>query len=350
MTGAHPSFDPWRHVDADDDLVADFLAGSLETVVEAGGWIHPAARLVVRGGHGRVTCEGDSGQPLLSVPREAIMRIAQADWGIEADELVLLRLPEDVTDVERELLLLQVAFHNSRGALPALVRAHPVLAPDLPPPCIAATRGLVPDFRVQQVTAVDVFWGTRAFRLPVGVDASVEPAAVPLIDLLDHRVGGATPDWTGDGFRVDVSRPTDRAECFLDYGMTRDALEMAVVYGFVDTSVQIARSAPVVVEVPGIGLVTVSGDGRTESGSTLRPTVTTPRDGVRISHIVFDPASRIGVNPPEGPVPVAALTAIAEENLRLLEELRAACPATSAGEVLSAAAAHQAGVIRAALG
>jgi hypothetical protein len=349
VTGAHPSFDPWRHVDADDDLVADFLAGSLEAVVEAGGWIHPAARLVVRGGHARVTCEGDPGQPLLNVPREAIMRIAQADWGVDSDGLVLLEPPEDVTDVERELLLLQVAFHNSRGALPALSRAHPILVPDLPPPCIAATRGLVPDFRVQQVTAVDVFWGTRAFRLPVGVNASVEPAAVPLIDLLDHHVGGATPDWTGNGFRVDVSRPTDRSDCFLDYGMTRDALEMAVVYGFVDTSVQIARSAPVTVEVPGIGLVTVSGDGRTERGATPPPTVTTSREGVRISHVVFDPASLIGVDPPEGPVLVAALTAIAVENLRLLQELRATCPATPAGEVLSAAAAHQAGVISAAL-
>lgn len=349
MTGALPSFDPWRHVDADDDLVADFLAGSLETVIEAGGWIHPGARLVVQGGHGRVMCEGDPGQPLLSVPREAIVRIAQADWGVDSDGLVLLRAPQDASDVERELLLLQVAFHNSRGALPALIRTHPVLATDLTLSCIAAVRALVPAFRAEPVTPVDVFWGTRAFRLPVGVDTSVEPAAVPLIDLLDHHVGGATPDWTGSGFRVDVSRPSDGAECFLDYGMTRDALEMAVVYGFVDTSARIARSAPVIVEVPGLGVVTVSGDGRTESGTTVPPMVTTSGEGVRVSHVVFDPESHRDADAPEGRLPVEALTAIAEENLRLLQELRAACPATPAGEVLSAAAALQAGVITAAL-
>jgi hypothetical protein len=221
------TFDPWRHVDADDDLVADLLAGTVEAVVEAGGWIHPHAVLRVREGAASVMCPGGEGELLLRVPRSCFLRIMRVQWGRQEEALEVLALPDDATGLEVELLTLQVAFHNARGALPALVRTHPGVAPDL---CVHAA------------SPVDLFWTARAFRVLVDPGGTLEPVGVPLIDLLDHHADGATPMLTADGFDVPVRTPIG-SSCRLDYGRERDALDLAIVYGFADTSATIAHSA-----------------------------------------------------------------------------------------------------------
>lgn len=236
------TFDPWRHVDAADDLVADLLAGTVEAVVEAGGWIHPHAVLQVRDGAASVECADGEGELLLHVPRSCFLPLMRVEWGRQDDALEVLALPDDVTGLEVELLTLQVAFHNARGALPALVRTHPAAAPDLCDDVVDAVRALRPDFRMHAASPVDLFWTARAFRVPVGPGGTLEPVGVPLIDLLDHHSGGATPTLTADGFDVPVRTPIG-SSCRLDYGRERDALDLAIVYGFADTSTTIAHSA-----------------------------------------------------------------------------------------------------------
>ena len=154
----------------------------------------------------------------------------------------MLALPDDATGLEVELLTLQVAFHNARGALPALVRTHPGVAPDLCADVVDAVRALRPDFRVHAASPVDLFWTARAFRVLVDPGGTLEPVGVPLIDLLDHHADGATPMLTADGFDVPVRTPIG-SSCRLDYGRERDALDLAIVYGFADTSATIAHSA-----------------------------------------------------------------------------------------------------------
>ncbi len=234
--------DPWWHVDADDDLVADLLAGTLEVVVEAGGWIHPRAVLQVREGAASVVCADGEGELLLHVPRSCFLPIMRVQWGRQEEALEVLALPDDATGLEVELLTLQVAFHNARGALPALVRTHPGAAPDLCDDVVAAVRALRPDFRMHAASPVDLFWTARAFRVPVDPGSTLEPVGVPLIDLLDHHADGATPTLTADGFDVPVRTPIG-SSCRLDYGRERDALDLAIVYGFADTSATIAHSA-----------------------------------------------------------------------------------------------------------
>ncbi len=231
-------FDPWRHVDADDDLVADLLAGTVEAVVEAGGWIHPHAVLLVRDGTASVVCAEVEGGLLLHVPRSCFLPLMRVEWGRRDDALEVLSLPDDATDLQRELLILQVAFHNARGALPALVRTHPAAAPDLCADVIEAVRALRPDFRMHAASPVDLFWTARAFRVPVEAGGALEPVGVPLVDLLDHHAGGATPTLSADGFDVPVRTPIG-SSCRLDYGRGRDALDLAIVYGFADISADI---------------------------------------------------------------------------------------------------------------
>lgn len=226
--------DPWRHVDADDELAADFLAGMVEAVIEAGGWVHPAARFVVRDGDAHVECEAPEGDLLLRIPREAFVRVDRVQWSDSPDALEFEGISEAFSGTEAQLLILETAFLNACAKVPRLVATHPVLAPDLADEVVAAVQAVQPGFRQHPMSPADVLWSTRAFRLPLAGDGSSERAAVPLVDLLDHDGEGATGTWRGDAFTVDVCRPMGTGHCRLDYGHDRDEIDLAIVYGFVD--------------------------------------------------------------------------------------------------------------------
>ena len=318
------TLNPWRHVDSDDDIVADFLAGTIEIVMEAGGWIHPGAVFVVRDGAASVACDGVDGEPLLEVPRSCFLRIMRVDWGRQGDALEMTAMPEDITDLERELLILQVAFHNARGAIPTLLRTHPSAATDLSADVIDAVRALRPDFRTRPSAPVDLFWTDRAFRVPIDA-GDLEPVGVPLIDLLDHHARGATPTLAPDGFAVPVCAPertgAGLVSCRLDYGLQRDALDLAIVYGFADTSADIAHSA----------------------SAEVTFAASDPERAVR------EVSQARGITQAEAQVIAAS---VAEESLALLSDVqeRAAACTSQAAATLGAAAEHQARVIARAMG
>lgn len=337
-----PAFDPWRHVVCDDDLVADLLAGTVDAVAEAGGWVHPAARFVIRQGQGSVRCEGIAGEPLLRIPRSALVRIGRVGWSTSSEALEFDAVPSEFSSIETELLVLQAALHNACGKIPWLVSTHPVLAPDFSDDVIDAIRAFRPRFRRRQPSAAGLFWSDRVFRLPVGDDGAVEPVAVPLIDLLDHARDGSTPTWSGTEFSVDIAHAGELGECRLDYGLQRDAIGMAVVYGFVASDSAIAHSAPVSVDVPGFGRVRVQAQGRRRDGTLMPTQVRRSADGLVISHVSFG-AGQTGV------LPAGVVAAIANANLRLLDVLLSATTTCSgaAAATIARAAEVQAQVIRA---
>ena len=273
--------DPWRHVDADEDLVADLLAGTVDAVLERGGWLHPEARIVARDGQLRLDCPAPDGEPLIRLPREAFIPIGRVQWGTGTESLDIEGLHAEVDDLE--LLLLQTALHNACGKLPWLAHAHPVLAPDLDDAPIAAARSLRPSSRSVQPTAAELLWSTRAFRLPVD-RPSPEPFALPIVDCLNHHHRGATGTWSGGHFSVDIAHPDGSDECLLDYGLMRDAIGMAVVYGFA-AEAPIAHSAPFTIELEGIGRMTVDARGRSAAGALLPVVVMGESAGVRVSHL-----------------------------------------------------------------
>lgn len=278
---------PWRFVDADDDLVADLLAGTVECVLDAGGWLHPQVRFVARDGQLSVVCDAPDGEPLLRIPRGAFIRIGRVAWADDDALLAFDGVPAEFGEAEAELLYLQTALHNACGKLPWLMRTHPALAADLCDDVVDAMRAFRPSFRVDRPTAAGVLWSNRVFRLPARDGGAPEPVAVPLIDLLDHHRGGATGTLGDDGFSVAVSAPGADASCRLDYGLRRDAIGMAVVYGFADSSCTIAHSAPCRVEVRGFGTVEVLARGRARSGELLPPVVRRDGDAISISRLTF---------------------------------------------------------------
>ena len=100
---------------------------------------------------------------------------------------------------------------------------------------------ILPSFRSPQMDATDLLWANRCFRIPMADGAAPERVLIPIVDLLNHHGQGAVGDWDGEAFEVSAQLPFGTAECALDYGMDRDPLEMAVVYGFADPSTDIAH-------------------------------------------------------------------------------------------------------------
>ena len=230
-------------VDADDALVADLLAATLEIVREAGGFIAPTTRLVERHGQLSIESSADDGSPMLRIPRECFVRVDRVTWAEQEGRMVIVDVPDDFGDLETEMLYLQVALHNACGKLEWMTATHPALDPSLPDDLVEAVQQLIPSFRNPMMAATDVLWANRCFRIPMSEGAAPERVLVPLVDLLNHHANGAVGDWTGEDFGVATTKPFGTSEAALDYGMNRDALEMAVVYGFADRhSVQPASS------------------------------------------------------------------------------------------------------------
>ena len=352
--------DPWRHVDADDELVADLLAGTVELVLELGGWVHPAARFVARDGQLGVTCPAPQGEVLISLPRSAFIRIGQVPWSADDDRLAYESVPDGFTGAELELLILQSTLHNACAKIPWLAATHPVLAPELTPEMITAVRAFRPSFRRRLPSPAALFWSNRAFRVPMGDDAVAEAVAMPLVDLLNHDQRGATPTWTGEAFEVPIVRADGSDECLLDYGLERDAIGMAVVYGFADGSSRVAHSAPLEVPVPDVGIVTVAAVGRTRSAELLPPVVlAVDGDVTTLSHLTYRPGgfdAAVGdVRRPTGwsyDASARVVTAVAganEDLARHLVEATSVLPDSPAAQTLGAAAGRYASVLSAGL-
>lgn len=341
-------------IDADDPVVGDLLHGTLELLAEAGGWLDPTAVLVAHDGELSLHADVTSGAPLVQVPRAAMVRVDAVHWADDDMHLTIEALPDDVGDLELQMLYLQAALHNQCAKLPWLQRTHPALAPDVPDRQVAAVRRLVPSFRATSVTARDLLWATRCFRLPVG--GRVQRTLVPVVDLLNHHRLGASGTWDGGGFTVSAQRPFGGNECALDYGMGRDALELAVVYGFADTSTDRAHSAPVTLSVEGME-VSVLGAGRATDGTWQPIQVEVAGDSASISHLTFsredpdraahDLAAATGWDPRRSR---ATVTAVALTNMGLLDAVADTGADHPASRALTEAAVHQHAVVAAVAG
>ena len=234
--------DPWRFVDADDELVADFLAGTVEAVLEGGGQLHPALRILARDGDLAIAADVPEGEPLIVLPSALFLPITRVTWD-EGEVLRFHDVDDALTDEQFALLTMQVALHNALGKLPRLAATHPELAADLPAGVIEAVRAVKPAFRSEERSAVSLFWSNRVFRIPAEAGAEPEPMALPIVDCLDHRAQGAVGDWTGAAFVVAAAHAGAAPACFLDYGHDRDPLDLAIAYGFAD---------PLAAPVPGM--------------------------------------------------------------------------------------------------
>lgn len=313
-------------VDAEDPIVADLLYGTIELILQSGGWVHPGARFVERSGQLSVHLAAEDDRPLLQIPREAFVRVDAVTWDHGADRLEILGMPDDVGDVELPMLYLQTALHNQCGKLMWLRTSHPAVSA-LPDRVIDAAVRIEPGFRRTTMSTTNLLFSNRCFRLPLEDGAEPQRVLIPLIDLLNHHSVGAKAQWDGRAFSVMPSRAFGTTECALDYGLGRDALEMALVYGFVDDSVTWVHSAPIDMQVDGVGRVIVTREQRLADGTLAPMLVEHAAHATRINRLTFDASDALV----DGLVAAsrwsrdhAATVAqsLREENRRLLTSLR----------------------------
>ena len=261
-------------IDADDPLIADLLAGTIELVREAGGFIAPTTRLVERAGQLSIESSAVAGEPLLRIPREAFVRVDRVEWSQDGDRIVIEQAPDDCGALEWEMLYLQVALHNACGKLAWMQRTHPSLDPRLPADLVDAVRAIVPSFRTPQMGAIDLLWANRCFRLPMEAGGPPERVLIPIVDLLNHHADGAVGDWDAESFQVATAPAFGTLECALDYGMERDAMEMAVVYGFAGSSRAASSTSDYDLESLGRIIELASQPGARESAQPLHQAAT----------------------------------------------------------------------------
>jgi hypothetical protein len=276
---------------SDDPIVADLLASTLELVGDAGGWLHPDSRLVCREGQFALECDGSLHEPLLHIPREALVRVDAVTWDEDMSALRVDSVPDDIGDVELALLYVQSALHNQVDRLTWIERTHPAVAP-LAEDVIQQLRTLVPGFRATLISPRDVLFADRCLQVDLNDGRGTQRVLVPILDLLNHHPAGARADWDGSAFTVSVQRPFGSTECALDYGMDRDALELAAIYGFADETATVAHLPQESCTVAGVGTMRLLAPGRDASGGWPPVEVITDDDGWTISHLSFSTDQR----------------------------------------------------------
>jgi hypothetical protein len=269
----------------------------------------------------------------------------------------VLGVPDDVGDLELAMAFLQAGLTNQCRRMSWLESSHPALAPDLGSATIDVLRMMVPGFRSVELPAVDVLWATRCFRMPTTSDPVPQRVLVPLVDLLNHHRDGAAGSLRDQSFDVNTRRPFGTPECALTYGMSRDALEMATVYGFADASVTWAHSAPMAFDLDGL-VVRVDGVTRTSSGQPVELSTLADDSGLVVRGLTFERgalgATITRLSDQTGLSPEAARSIIGHvlrENLDMTDVLISQCGAhdTLAAATISTAAAIHGGILSSAM-
>jgi hypothetical protein len=333
-------------------------------------WHHELQVEVVEGGMRLLAPPGTTG-PLITLPTDLLVHIAEAQWSSSPNALDLVQPPAEATPLQRELLQLHTELYNATGKLHWWSKQHPARLGEASSDIAASLELLKPGHRAHaERSAAEGFLATRSFGWrPNPEQQQRHPVLMPLIDLLNHHHQGAP-------FRIDhramqiKTKQAGGRECFAHYGHRRDVLDLALHYGHYDSSTPFAHSAPLEIDVEGIGRVLIQHQGQRAPVHPFDPPhVKLKPDGLRLSHLCChrDHPERVqtmlslalqaqlkrGGHDPASALRLAqnGLNAIGEANVRLLDQLAAAAQSSShpGAPILAAAAQHQASIIKAVL-
>jgi hypothetical protein len=278
---------------AENPLVEQHLSRILAVVRSQGATWHPGLRIVERDGMFALHClepakAGTGDQPLVRMPRELLVPTAGVEWEESRDRLALAQIPDGLSAVQRELLELHVALYNAAGKISRLERRSPARLAAQRPVVLEALRGLRPDVEEDPRSLPEWFLTTRKCWVRPLTDADQEAghsALFPILDLVNNHHAAAHFDWDDHGVSLAVSQPTGSSECFLHYGGRRDVLDLALHLGYVDRTTPFAHSAPVAVDVEGIGPLMVEALRSKPAHPLDPPRVRFGEEGIALSHL-----------------------------------------------------------------
>jgi hypothetical protein len=355
-------------VRADSAAVAAVLRAIRARLLREGTRLHPGIALAERHNQLTVFCDASAGSPderLFFLPRELLVPIDGARWSPRTDRLELLAPPPGLDAVQQELLDLHIDLFNAAGKLQDWHDGHPRRAVWDHAAVRNAIEAIRPGAGDVPPCAAEGFLAERSFGLRPHGGRRVE-VLMPLIDLLNHHFQGSPYFVDDTAMTIQVAQPDD-AECFAHYGGRRDVLELALRYGYLDLRTPFAYSAPLALEVDGIGRIVVLGERLLPAHELDPPRLQLQPDRLEISHLCCDErhparlvtmlrlalmgAARERGLPAQSAdrAAASALAAIGEANLRMLACLVDACravqAATPSAAKLVAAAEREAAII-----
>ena len=342
--------------DCESSAVADALGAIVEVAQSLGARFAPGLVLRERGGHlsgQRAASDHGSPAPLIVLPQAALPRIKDGTWRFDGDEVVVE--PTSGADDSTSVLLQLMARLFTVTGKPQWYRSeHPRAALVEESTAITAIRRLRPQFSLDRSPMG--FLSTRGY-LPHGYSDIV---LMPIVDTLNHHPEGAALRFREGSLSVAESHATGTSECLLNYGGgRRDPLGMALHYGFADQASNVARSAPITLELPRVGTVLIGLSGAPAKSPLDPPVARRDPDALHLSHLTFqaDEVQRttvplqmllesLGIDDP-ALTTVDLLRTVSEENIELLDNLRLALdPQSAVGAMLGQACDYQVAVLR----
>lgn len=348
-------------VRSDNRKVVDILLDIARIVRGEGAEINPVATIVEENGDLWVEApRSTTPTALFSMPPKVLAEVGLGTWQWLDDDL-RVSTSEAADAVKADLLSAHCALYNATGKGRWFRSHHPRALLADTPEIASIVEQIKPNFTPD--SSADGYLRTRVLgiRDPTKVGPS-HSVLMPLIDNLNNHPHGAAFRRRRQGISVNVSQPTGTRECFAMYGQRRnDTLGLALSYGYLDTARGEAMSAPVHVEVAGLGEVTVGYSAGSRISSLDPPRLHRDGTGLHLSHLTFHHNEPKRLLVPlhmmltalgtEGNVDAMAqslATAVAIANITLLDSLESALSSTqkSGFGVLRAAATAQRAIIR----
>ena len=279
-------------IDAETPGISRCLCAIEQVLKHGGAQIHPGLCIVERGGHFTIYCtttDITAGQHLFHLPLALLIPVDGIQWADSQQTLALAATPDHLSTVQRQLLDLHIELYNLTKKLEWAVHNHPQIALQSAPHLLSMLSLIQPDFTGTPAKVADVFLQTRVFHLTVASDADAgKNVLMPLIELLNHHPKGAAFQVGNGALFMAVKQPMGQTECFARYGGHRDALDLALHYGYADLNTPFAHSAPVKVTVRGLAHIRVQGLRMKAAHALTPPRITLEEGGVVLSHLVCD--------------------------------------------------------------
>lgn len=333
--------------ECDNSAVESLLATIVSAAVENGG--HVAHQVIFREQAGELSVHRDPARlvysdppSLLAITLPTLTPVAQGNWQLKDDQLTV-QPHGSASDLTAQMLRLHADLYNTCGKPRWYLENHPEAALTEDHPALPLIHSLRPWFALSR--GPYGFLKTRILDHR-GSGSSVE-VLLPMLDSLNHHPSGGRFLYNAERMQVRELHPTGTTECLANYGgLPRDALDQALEHAFVDTDTKHANSAPLSLEVPTLGVLSV-GMLRGKKLSGLNPpAVQRTERGLRLSHLTFhaDNADRtlvplrmvftsLGMTDPET-LAVQTLQSAVEGNKDLLTALQATLNGQSPVEVL----------------
>jgi hypothetical protein len=231
------------------------------------------------------------GDVLVRLPADLLIPMDGAQWDSSGDDLVIVRHDGRASTVQRELAGALVAVYNATRKVEWARAVLPGPALGDRADVVELIRTLRPGFATHGVSVADAFVQTRVLRWSPSAGASAGDQGrylMPVIDLINHHERGAPWGRADSELAINAAYPMGGSQCFVRYSARQDPLDLALSYGFAESSCTLARSVPVTVDVDDLGTVEVVGQ-RLQTKTVLDPpTVAIDDDRLRLSHVTFD--------------------------------------------------------------